>query len=255
MPTHHTDDADLEYWDYRDRRWDLPYASTIAKLEGMAPLGRLRVTLPIAERPASASLLVRVAAGRYDRPDGTVGSYAGTAGAACAASTTNYLYLDAAGNLVVDAAGFPGDGGGAPAAAAHVPLATVDTDATTVTAIVDRRRGFRTAGVGLLPVKGGAFDDAAAVVVLATGATNGVKLGSAAADKLGFWGAAPIARPASANQAALVDSTGGTADGTLADVGAAFSQATLNDNFADVARLVNQLRADLVASGLIKGGP
>lgn len=41
--------------------------------------------------------------------------------------------------------------------------------------------------------------------------------------------------------AELTDSTTGTADGTMADVGAAFSQATLNNNFADLAAKVNAL--------------
>lgn len=39
----------------------------------------------------------------------------------------------------------------------------------------------------------------------------------------------------------LTDSTTGTADGTLADVGGAFSQATLNNNFADLAAKVNAI--------------
>ncbi|MFM2126257.1 MAG: hypothetical protein RL328_2708 [Acidobacteriota bacterium] len=42
---------------------------------------------------------------------------------------------------------------------------------------------------------------------------------------------------------ALTDSTTGTADGTLADVGASFSQSTLNNNFADLAAKVNALAA------------
>jgi len=42
-------------------------------------------------------------------------------------------------------------------------------------------------------------------------------------------------------EAELVDSTGGVVDGTLADVGPAFSQATLNANFADLAAKVNYL--------------
>ena len=41
--------------------------------------------------------------------------------------------------------------------------------------------------------------------------------------------------------AELTDSTTGTADGTVADVGAAFSQATLNNNFADVVAKINAL--------------
>ena len=42
-------------------------------------------------------------------------------------------------------------------------------------------------------------------------------------------------------EAELTDSTTGTADGTLADVGASFNQATLNNNFADLAAKVNYL--------------
>ena len=41
--------------------------------------------------------------------------------------------------------------------------------------------------------------------------------------------------------AELTDSTTGTADGTVADVGATFSQATLNNNFADLVAKVNAL--------------
>ncbi|MDH5541966.1 MAG: cytoplasmic protein [Nitrospinota bacterium] len=42
-------------------------------------------------------------------------------------------------------------------------------------------------------------------------------------------------------EAELTDSTTGTADGTVADVGGAFSQATLNNNFADIIAKVNYL--------------
>ncbi len=42
-------------------------------------------------------------------------------------------------------------------------------------------------------------------------------------------------------EAELTDSTTGTADATVADVGAAFSQATLNNNFADLTAKVNYL--------------
>lgn len=51
--------------------------------------------------------------------------------------------------------------------------------------------------------------------------------------------------------AALTDSTTGTADGTVADVGAAFSQATLNNNFAEVTTQLNLLRTRLIAAGLL----
>lgn len=94
------------------------------------------------------------------------------------------------------------------------------------------------------------FADAANEVY---GTTTGTKHGTATTQKQSFWNATPVVQPASANQAALTDSTGGTADGTVADVGAVFSQSTLNNNFADITRLVNQLRNDLVTIGILKG--
>ena len=42
-------------------------------------------------------------------------------------------------------------------------------------------------------------------------------------------------------EAELTDSTTGTADGTVADVGGAFDQGTLNNNFADIIAKVNYL--------------
>jgi hypothetical protein len=41
--------------------------------------------------------------------------------------------------------------------------------------------------------------------------------------------------------AELTDSTGGTADGTVADVGASFNQTTLNNNFADLIAKINSI--------------
>lgn len=80
---------------------------------------------------------------------------------------------------------------------------------------------------------------------------------------IGFYETTPVVQPSGASQAAVTsvtDSTGGTADGTLADVTATYSQSTLNNNFADLAAkvnanvtLLNQIRSDLVTLGLIKG--
>lgn len=41
----------------------------------------------------------------------------------------------------------------------------------------------------------------------------------------------------------LTDSSTGTADGTIADVGGSFSQATLNNNFADLTAKINAIAA------------
>lgn len=85
------------------------------------------------------------------------------------------------------------------------------------------------------------------------GTTTGTKFGTATTQKLSFYNATPIVQPAGANQAALTDSTGGTPAFTLVDVGVAFSQTNVNNNFASIARMLNQMRTDLVALGLQKG--
>jgi hypothetical protein len=50
---------------------------------------------------------------------------------------------------------------------------------------------------------------------------------------------------------ALTDNTTGTADGTVADVGAAFNQGTLNNNFADLIDKINKVRTALRNLGLM----
>ena len=45
----------------------------------------------------------------------------------------------------------------------------------------------------------------------------------------------------------------GSADGTVDDVGAAFNQTTLNNNFKECSTRINALRDALVNLGLIKG--
>lgn len=51
--------------------------------------------------------------------------------------------------------------------------------------------------------------------------------------------------------ASLTDSTTGTADATVANVGASFSQATLNNNFADLTAKVNAILAAMRTAGMI----
>lgn len=43
----------------------------------------------------------------------------------------------------------------------------------------------------------------------------------------------------------------GTADGTVADVGSSFVQATLNNNFQDLATKVNALLSGLRTAGIV----
>jgi hypothetical protein len=87
--------------------------------------------------------------------------------------------------------------------------------------------------------------------VFSTG--TGTKFGTATTQKLSFWNATPIIQPAGANQAAITNSTGGTYNGTLVDVGVVFSQANINDNFTDLHTLLNEIRTALVNTGLMKG--
>jgi hypothetical protein len=76
--------------------------------------------------------------------------------------------------------------------------------------------------------------------------STGTKIGTGTSQKIGFWNATPIVQPASANQAAVsldVDVTGTD----LVD------KAAINANFTSIQTLINQLRSDMVSSGLIKG--
>lgn len=81
---------------------------------------------------------------------------------------------------------------------------------------------------------------------------DGVLIGQTS-EKVAFLGATPVVQPADADQAAITDSSGGTADGTVAAVSGSGADADINNNFAEVVTLLNQLRADLVTLGLIKG--
>ena len=58
--------------------------------------------------------------------------YAGATNQSVTQSTTNYVYLNDAGTLVINTTGFP-------TTTPHIPLATVTTDATSVSGVTDRR--------------------------------------------------------------------------------------------------------------------
>lgn len=87
--------------------------------------------------------------------------------------------------------------------------------------------------------------------------SDGVELGRVlgAAAKFGAYGVTPITQPTNASQAAVVDSSGGTANAAtgMAAVGASYSQTVVANGFATVIAEVNALRSALVALGLIKG--
>ena len=76
---------------------------------------------------------------------------------------------------------------------------------------------------------------------------KGLTIGGTTSEKIGFWNTTPVDQPASANQAAAVQTTfaGNTATTN--------ATATFNSDIANVTTLVNQLRTDLVEIGIIKG--
>lgn len=73
--------------------------------------------------------------------------------------------------------------------------------------------------------------------------TDGNHIATADDQKLGFWGATPVVQPASADQAEV----------TMTTISGSGADADINSNFSALATLVNQIRSDLVDSGLIKG--
>jgi hypothetical protein len=103
---------------------------------------------------------------------------------------------------------------------------------------------------------------------ITVGTTTGTKIGTATSQKLGFWNVTPVIQPASADQAALgAVTTVGTNTGTpgaglsligdtqTTDQSAALMNdlAALREDLAAAFTLINQLRTDLAAVGLIKG--
>jgi hypothetical protein len=156
-----------------DRTWNVPVNGNAQVLDALTPVGALAV---VTTEVPSATLNVQVAAGKFIKQDGSVGSYAGTSSQAIAAASTKVLYLDgtAAWALVV-AASYP--------TTPHVPLATVFTGAATVMTIVDGRKCFEVVG------------SIADGVNWTFGTTTGTQIGTSASQKLGFFGRTPVTQP------------------------------------------------------------
>ena len=174
MSTTYTPNIKLGQPALGDAGWSTPLNANCTTLDSLAPVGALAVTPT--ELP-SASLNVAVAAGNYVKQDGTITTYAGTASQAITASSTKYLYLDltASGALTVGAS-FP--------ATAHVRLAVVVAGGSTLTSVTDARLAFEACGSVL---------DGTEWTV---GSTNGLQIGTAGTQKLGFFGATPVVQPA-----------------------------------------------------------
>jgi hypothetical protein len=157
-----------------DRTWNVPVNTNAQALDALAPLGALAV---VTTEVPSATLNVHVAQGTYLEQNGTIGTYAGSPSQSMTASATNYLYLDLtnSGTLVANTSGFP--------TTAHVRLATVVAGASTITSISDARVAFHVLG---------SFVDG---VNLTLGTLTGTQIGTAANQKLAFFGQTPVVQP------------------------------------------------------------
>ena len=234
MATTYSANARLQKPGTSDRQWDIPINANTDALDAMTAIGSLVVTTT--EAP-SASLQVRVSPGAFIRPDGTVGSFAGNPAIAVPAAATTCLWLDGAGVLAAGPA-FP--------ATAHVRLAIVTAGGAAIATVADARVQCGAAGAGAgFVLKAG--DTIAGP--LTVGATAPVLVADPANRLLGFFGAAPAGPAAALNPLAVAG--GGTGTDVVADGGASFSQATLNNNFASLTAKVDALIAALKRHGLM----
>jgi hypothetical protein len=133
MPITRTFKAALQKPATTDRNWDVPLNANADALDGNAPLSALLVTQ--AEYPSS-SLNVKVASGSFINQAGAFIAYAGTASFAVTPSVTTLLRLTDTASLA---------GGTAWPAGAHVRLAAIVANASTIISISDTRTPFRSA--------------------------------------------------------------------------------------------------------------
>ena len=205
MATTYTTNVRLQKPAAADRQWDVPRPSANADyLDGLAAVGGLAVTS--LEMP-SASLSCRVAAGAYIKANGTVGTYAGGS-PALPASATSYVWLTDAGVL---------SSGAAWPTAPNLPLARVQTGASTITQVVDARVPYQSVGANTAFVSK-VGDTISGILQVANPSTGTDALSVDPVNQLiGFFGATPATQ--AARVTALTDSTGGTAGTTLSNVG------------------------------------
>lgn len=88
-------------------------------------------------------------------------------------------------------------------------------------------------------------------IAIETGTITGTVIAHTATAKLAIWGATPIIQPASDDQLALVDATGGTIEPNRKILN--YGDPTIDDNFATLIVLINELRNVAVNFGLMKG--
>jgi hypothetical protein len=146
--------------------------------------------------------------------------------------------------------------------AGYFRVDNASTAGATIASAYGVRIGTPTA-TGTITTKYGLYIDTQADYAIYTNGGQ-VRLGGDlfhTGSNVGFFNVGPAARPSAYTQnyttasktvanptsATLTDNTGGAADTTLAAVEATYTQATIRNNFADLAAMVNKLTADVLA--------
>lgn len=85
--------------------------------------------------------------------------------------------------------------------------------------------------------------------------TDGISVGKSITDAVSLYGVTPVAQPADAAQAAITDSSGGTANATtgVATITGTYNSAIIANALATVIAQTNSIRAALVSVGIMKG--
>lgn len=220
-----------------DRNWDVPINANTDTLDGLTALGGLAVT--ITETP-STTLQVRLSPGNFIKSDGTVASCPGVPAFAIPASATTYLWLTDA-DVLASGPAFP--------ASAHLRLAHAVGGPSSVVQVVDERVQCSVAGTGLGFVLKAGDSMSGSFTVASPGTGTPLVVADPVNRLVGFFGAAPATQAVALTP--LAASPAGVASDMLADVGASFSQATLNNNFASLTAKVDALIVALKRHGLM----
>jgi hypothetical protein len=237
VATTYTANVQLQKPATSDRNWDVAINANTDILDGMTAIGGFAVTIP---NTPSATLQACVSPGNFVNSSGVIVGYAGTPTFPVPPSSTVYLWLSDEG-VVTSGPSFP--------TSAHLRLAKVVSGPTSLIQVVDERVQCSVAGTGLGFVL--TTGDTITGTLTIAPPSNGVPL--VVADPLngliGFFGISP------ASQAPPLTTISSNAPGvvsdSLADVGVAFSQPILNNNFASLAAKVDALIAALQRHGLM----
>lgn len=84
---------------------------------------------------------------------------------------------------------------------------------------------------------------------------DGYQVGRGITSLIGFYGATPVSQPTNAAQAAITDTSGGTASATtgLQALTSSYNSTLVANAISTLAAQTNQIRSALVTLGVIKG--